>query len=107
MFLTYIVDRSDLVLTCQIGGKAVELVRGTKYQPDILKVKETETISDCRLLAYAGGIQGREKVWKPESISKARQCLILGYFLSLLFTLLSIAFFIEVLRCSSASKRDR
>ena len=103
MFGTYVADRSYLVLAFRSGDETVELVRGTVYQPSVRAVKESQTITDNTLLAGAGGTQGRESVWTPESILAAERRLTFGYVLSLLFTLLSTMFFVEILRSERTS----
>ena len=103
MFGTYVADRSNLVLAFRSGDETVELVRGTVYQPGVRAVKESRAITDNKLLAGAGGIQGRESVWTTESILAAERRLTFGYVLSLLFTLLSTMLFVEILRSERTS----
>ena len=98
IFVVYVVDRSNLILEFEHGGETVEIVRGTEYQPDVLKVKASESMTDSDLLDSAGGPSGRDLVWTREAISKAESRLTVGYVLSFLFTLVSTVFIVEVFR---------
>lgn len=97
-FVVYVVDRSNLIFQYEHGGESIEIVRGTEYQSDILEIKANESMTDSDLLDSAGGPSGRDLVWTRQSTSKAEARLTIGYVLSLLFTLVSTIFIVEVLR---------
>ena len=104
-FATYVADRSNLVLP--YGTEKVELVRGTTYHTEILGIKMRELKTDSDLLDAAGGAEGREFVWRRASILTAERRLIVGYLLTLLFTLIATMLFVEVLRFERASPPPR
>lgn len=98
MFINYVVARSNLVFKYPHEQMTIEVVRGKEYQQDVLEMKVQNGLTDSELLAAAGGIRGRDLVWTRESIAKAERRLAVGYVLSLLFTLLSTIFVVELLR---------
>ena len=98
IFVVYVVDRSDLIFPYEHEGGAIEIVRGTEYKPGVLEVKTSESMTDGELLHTAGGSNARDLVWTRQSISEAESRLTIGYVLSLLFTLVSTVFIVEVLR---------
>ena len=105
-FAFYFADRSNLVLTYQGNN----IVGGTEYHSHILDIKKHEAgnnigMTDIDLLNRMGanGAGKRYLVWTRESILAAERRLSVGYAMSLLFTLLSTIFFIEILRIGRTS----
>ena len=98
IFLVYVDDRSSLVFEYKTESETLELVRGTEYQPSIQDIKKSENMTDIDLLNASGGVNARDVLWTNSSIQAAEYRLTIGYFLSLLFTLLSTILFIEILR---------
>ena len=94
----YVVCRSDLVIEYQPNGEIIEIVRGTEYKNGIREMKETQGFNITKLLNSVGGPDNLNSVWTEESISEAKSYLIVGYILSLVFTLLSTMLIVEVIR---------
>lgn len=107
MFLIYVTDRSSLVFEYKAGGEMQQLVRGTEYHPGVKAVKKDRGMTDTELLNASGGAEARNSLWTDSSLQAAEWRLSVGYVLSLLFTLLSTIFFIEILRVwrDSGSRR--
>ena len=99
-FIIHIVDRSHYILSYKTTNITVEVVIGSEYQPKVKKIQQNEEFlkSDIDLLKASGGPDKPELIWTPESILAAEKRLAIGYLLSLLFTLFSTMFFVEILR---------
>ena len=98
LFSTYLVDRSNLTFEYETNTGPVRVVRGTVYHPDIFKAKYEEKLSDSALLVKAGGPNRRDLIWTRSSIILSEKKLAMEYVLTSLSTLISLIFFIEVLR---------
>ena len=99
-FGIHIVDRSHFIRSYTTKNETVKLVIGSEYKSKIEAMQQNEKSfkSHNDLLAASGGPERRELIWTRESILAAEKRLAIGYVLSLLFTLFSTMFFVEILR---------